>query len=400
MPLHPPVQLDSIIVPKFGNIRVFCRVRPVLMDDGEKPLCGISFPDDHSLEISKINYSSLLLRRVFEELSHLVQSAIDGYDVCVFAYGQTGSDKTYTMQGGAGSKMEMIPRTSALIFYYIEELRKSGWEYTAEYLFDANEAESWMSDQELCMRVEDRGKDETSVRNFMKKHENLESAVEAYADTIRGLGETVKALSAEGHPLAEQVAVKQSQLDKLYAGLKDLAQERRAKLDEVLQEDLLNRDWSSEVVASSHELGRDAGSVSTLHRKHQNFMQELQTLQNQVQQIQEELVKLRPSYAGDGAKEITNREQEVVSAWASLQMVCEQRKGKLVDTGDLFKFFNLVRTLMQWMDNVVRHMNTSEKPRDVGGVQLMMSNQKSPQAKFKVVYIHCLARYNDDPEIT
>lgn len=108
-------------------------------------------------------------------------------------------------------------------------------ERAQQYLFDANEAESWMSEQELYMMVEDRGKDETSARNLMKKHESLEAAVEAYADTIRSLGETVRALAAEGHPLAEQVAVKQSQLDKLYAGLKDLAQERRAKLDEALQ---------------------------------------------------------------------------------------------------------------------------------------------------------------------
>lgn len=82
-----------------------------------------------------------------------------------------------------------------------------------------------------------------------------------------------------------------------------------------------------------------------------------------MQQIQEESAKLQASYAGDKAKEITNREGEVLAAWAALQSDCDARRLKLADTGDLFKFFNMVRTLMLWMDDVLRQMNTSEKPR-------------------------------------
>ena len=78
-----------------------------------------------------------------------------------------------------------------------------------------------MSEQELYMMVEDRGKDEISAQNLMKKHETLEQSVEDYADTIRQLGETARNLTVEQHPQSDQVAVKQSQLDKLYAGLKD-----------------------------------------------------------------------------------------------------------------------------------------------------------------------------------
>nr|CAD7595507.1 unnamed protein product [Timema genevievae] len=356
-------------------------------------------------------------------------------------------------------------------------------------------AESWMSEQELYMMVEDRGKDEISTQNLMKKHETLELAVEDYANNIRQLGETARQLTSEQHPLSDQIAVKQSQVDKLYAGLKDLAGERRAKLDEALQLFMLNREvddleqWIAEreLVAASHELGqdydhvtllwerfkefaqdteaigservaavngiadqligashsdsatiaewkdglneawqdllelietrtqmlaasrelhkffhdckdvlsrilekqqimsdelgRDAGSVSTLQRKHQNFLQDLQTLQSQVQQIQDESAKLQASYAGDKAKEITNRETEVMNAWAHLQALCDGRRQKLADTGDLFKFFNMVRTLMLWMDDVVRQMNTSEKPRDVSGVELLMNNHQSLKAE-------------------
>lgn len=52
-----------------------------------------------------------------------------------------------------------------------------------------------------------------------------------------------------------------------------------------------------------------------------------------------------------------------MSAWLNLQGMCEDRRVKLSDTGDLFKFFNMVRTLILWMDDVIRQMNTTEKPR-------------------------------------
>lgn len=111
------------------------------------------------------------------------------------------------------------------------------------------------------------------------------------------------------------------------------------------------------------ELGRDAVNVSNLQRKHGNFEHDLQTLGYSVQQIQEEASKLQASYAGEKAREITGRELEVVSAWEKLLDMCQARRVKLIDTGDLFRFFNMVRDLMLWMDDVVRQMNTSEKPR-------------------------------------
>lgn len=36
--------------------------------------------------------------QVFQEVQALVTSCIDGYNVCIFAYGQTGAGKTYTME--------------------------------------------------------------------------------------------------------------------------------------------------------------------------------------------------------------------------------------------------------------------------------------------------------------
>lgn len=102
-------------------------------------------------------------------------------------------------------------------------------------------------------------------------------------------------------------------------------------------------------------------------------MQKFYLFKSQVQQIQEESANLQSAYAGDKAKEITNREGEVVSAWQKLLSICEGRRLKLADTNDLFKFLNMVRDLMLWMEDIVRQMNTSEKPRYVKPVQSILN---------------------------
>lgn len=69
--------------------------------------------------------------------------------------------------------------------------------------------------------------------------------------------------------------MRQSKVDKLYAGLKDLAEERRGKLDERHRLFQLNREvddleqWIAEreVVAGSHELGQDYEHVTASTRE-------------------------------------------------------------------------------------------------------------------------------------
>ncbi|XP_063428458.1 spectrin beta chain-like isoform X10 [Mytilus trossulus] len=364
-----------------------------------------------------------------------------------------------------------------------------------QYYYDASEAEAWMSEQELYMMGDERAKDEIGAQNFMKKHQVLENAVEDYADVVRQLGEKSRALIDTDHPESDQIAVRQSQVDKLYAGLKDLSRERKSKLEEVLKLYVLNREiddlmqWIAEreVVAGSHELGqdfehvtmlkerfkefaretesvgservqaaydncdqliaaehsdaaaiaewkdnlneawndllelidtrtqqlqaswelhkfyhdckdllerilekqnyipdelgRDAQSVAALQRKHANFENDLVTLGTQVQSIQEESVKLQTGYAGDRCKEINYREEEVVNAWKNLQLNVTSRKNKLADASDLYRFFNLVRDLLLWMEDIIRQITTQEKPRDVSGVELLMNNHQSLKAE-------------------
>lgn len=58
--------------------------------------------------------------QVYEETARpIVDSVLEGYNGTVFAYGQTGTGKTHTMDGGAGDT-GIIPRTFQQIFEAIQ----------------------------------------------------------------------------------------------------------------------------------------------------------------------------------------------------------------------------------------------------------------------------------------
>jgi len=41
---------------------------------------------------------------VFEKTTPFATSVLDGFNVCIFAYGQTGTGKTFTMEGIEGAR--------------------------------------------------------------------------------------------------------------------------------------------------------------------------------------------------------------------------------------------------------------------------------------------------------
>ena len=57
-----------------------------------------------------------------------------------------------------------------------------------------------MSEQELYLMSDDRGKDEFSTQNLMKKHAIYENDIDNFYETVMQLGDIAKQLIAAKHP--------------------------------------------------------------------------------------------------------------------------------------------------------------------------------------------------------
>ncbi|XP_044947975.1 kinesin-like protein KIN-14R [Hordeum vulgare subsp. vulgare] len=102
-----------------GNIRVFCRCRPLNTEEtAEGASMAIDFESAKDGELivrghvsSKkvFKFDSVFnpeedQEKVFEKTAPFATSVLDGFNVCIFAYGQTGTGKTFTMEGTEGAR--------------------------------------------------------------------------------------------------------------------------------------------------------------------------------------------------------------------------------------------------------------------------------------------------------
>ncbi|XP_077203641.1 kinesin-like protein KIF25 isoform X2 [Paroedura picta] len=152
--------LHNSLIELRGNIRVHCRIRPLLPLDtapgelvledrhrslSEKVVCAAdeetvlikcSRPGhaliNKILQFERVYSPAETQETVFADVSPLLTSLLDGYNVCIMAYGQTGSGKTYTMLGPQPEEnfaflleeepeLGIIPRAAEEVFRLISE---------------------------------------------------------------------------------------------------------------------------------------------------------------------------------------------------------------------------------------------------------------------------------------
>ncbi|QCD90703.1 kinesin family member C2/C3 [Vigna unguiculata] len=112
--IYEKKKLFNDLLTSKGNIRIFCRARPLFEDEGSSV---VEFPDDYTIRVNTGDESLSNSKKefafdrvygphvgqaeLFSDVQPMVQSALDGYNISLFAYGQTHSGKTHTMEGSS-----------------------------------------------------------------------------------------------------------------------------------------------------------------------------------------------------------------------------------------------------------------------------------------------------------
>uniref|UniRef100_A0A669BX20 Spectrin beta chain n=1 Tax=Oreochromis niloticus TaxID=8128 RepID=A0A669BX20_ORENI len=205
--------------------------------------------------------------------------------------------------------------------------RLNGSNLAQQYYNDADEAEAWIGEQELYMIADEKAK------------------------------------------VSEEIIRRQSQVDKQYAGLKELAEDRRKKLDLTFNHFLLSREvedleqWISErdVVASSQEMGQDLDHVTLLRDKFRDFARETGMLgQERVDMVNQTIDELIEGGHSEAAT-LAEWKDGINESWADLLELIDTRAQLLTASYELLKYFDDGKELVAQI-----HDKQKELPEDVG----------------------------------
>ncbi|XP_069494766.1 spectrin beta chain, erythrocytic isoform X2 [Ambystoma mexicanum] len=217
-----------------------------------------------------------------------------------------------------------------------------------QYYMDATDAEAWTCEQQLNMIGDEKPKDEECGISMLKRHLNLQQAIEHYGKDIKQLADQAQRILGLEHPEGEQIIRLQGQIDKQYAGLKDLAAERRQNLNNMYHMFQLKREvedleqWIAErdVVASSQEMGQDLDHVTLLRERFREFAKETgavgQDRMDNVNLLIEELIDAGHSEAAA----IAEWKDSLNESWADLLELIDTRMQFLSASYDLHKYFD------------------------------------------------------------
>ncbi|XP_058165915.1 spectrin alpha chain, erythrocytic 1 [Dasypus novemcinctus] len=256
---------------------------------------------------------------------------------------------------------------------------------------DADDLEKWILEK-LKMAGEKSYEDPTNIQGKYQKHEAFQKEVQAKSRVIDELEETRKVRFAEGHFAHEDTKVHLEELHRLWDLLLEMTNEKgilllqALKLQQYLQEcaDILEWIGEKEAIVTSVELGEDWERTEVLHKKFEEFQEDLTSRKERVDGINQ--------YANECAKEnhpklslIKSKQDEVNAAWEHLHGLALKRRETLSNAADLQRFKRDVTEAIQWIKEKEPLLTSEDYGKDLINSEALFHSHKGLEKSLAVM---------------
>ncbi|GAB1285753.1 Spectrin alpha chain, erythrocytic 1 [Apodemus speciosus] len=251
---------------------------------------------------------------------------------------------------------------------------------------DADDLEKWI--MEKLEIAKDKTYEPTNIQGKYQKHESFLSEVQAKSTVLPDLEETRKARFAEDRFAHEAT----EQLRHLWDLLLELTQEKSEVLLQALKfyqysqecEDILEWAKEKEAIVTSVELGDDWERTEVLHKKFEEFQEELTARKGKVDRVNQ--------YANECAQEkhpklpeIKAKQDDVNAAWDRLWSLALKRRESLSNAADLQRFKRDVNEAIQWMEEKEPQITSEDYGKDLVSSEALFHNHKRLERNLAVM---------------
>ncbi|KAL7032819.1 hypothetical protein ACKWTF_007407 [Chironomus riparius] len=214
-----------------------------------------------------------------------------------------------------------------------------------QYIFDAAEIETWLSEKHNILKSTEYGRDRDSATKLLTKHKAIELEVDTYTAIINEMGHTASAMIVANHPDSKAIVGKQQIIEKMLKSLQKLLAQRQSKLMESLYRheyfaesaELENWMKEQEVAVLSEDYGQDYEHLLILKNKFDDLKHRIELGAerfNQCEDYAKKLINNNSPYVDD----IDGRQEQLRASWDNLLKQLSQREQRLFAAGEIHRF--------------------------------------------------------------
>ncbi|KAK7095430.1 spectrin alpha chain-like isoform X3 [Littorina saxatilis] len=304
------------------------------------------------------------------------------------ALDQTGNEMISQQHFASETIKERLEELHRLWALLLSKLAEKGTKLQqalrlVQFMRECREVMFWIADKEAFVTSDEFGQDLEHVEVLQKKFDEFHKDIQNHEDQVSEVNTLAEQLVSDGHPDEDTIRQKQEEVNEAWKRLKNLSLLRQERLYGAHEIQRFNRDadetiaWIQEkdAVLSTDDYGRDLASVQTLQRKHEGVERDLAALEEKVNALSQESVRLQGTHPEQG-EQISGKQQEMEHNWEQLRNKASDRKSRLDDSYYLHRFLADFRDLVSWISDMKAIISADELAKDVAGAEALLERHQ------------------------